>query len=114
MSSEMRSVPLLFVCRSVIESLLPLGFYYRELDRFAASSRNLSSIVDKMGILLARRPSEPAEGGARPSAYRRAVANGIVEILSVYRAVVLQVEQRLLADPEPILATVTQGLNKVL
>ncbi|CAA6662025.1 unnamed protein product [Spirodela intermedia] len=86
--------------RSVIESLLPLGFYYRELDHFAASSRNLSSIVDKQGYPLRNHSSESA------------VANGIVEILSVYRAAVLQVEQRLLADPDPILATVTQGLNK--
>lgn len=45
--------------------------------------------------------------------YRRAIANGIVEILSVYRSAVLQVEQKLLEDPTPILATVTQGLNKV-
>lgn len=47
------------------------------------------------------------------SVYRRAIANGIVEILSVYRSVVLQIEQKMLADPLPILATVTQGLNKV-
>uniref|UniRef100_A0A1D1XWR6 Gamma-tubulin complex component n=1 Tax=Anthurium amnicola TaxID=1678845 RepID=A0A1D1XWR6_9ARAE len=99
--------------RSVIEGLLPLGFYCRELDRFASSSRNLSSIVDKKGTPQLPRASQPVERRTtKQSAYRRAVANGIVEILSVYRAVILQVEQRLLADPEPILATVTQGLNK--
>lgn len=48
------------------------------------------------------------------SVYRRAIANAIVEILSVYRSAVLQIEQKLLADPLPALATVTQGLNKVL
>lgn len=47
------------------------------------------------------------------SVYRRAIANGITEILSVYRSAVLQVEQNLLSDPLPILATVTHGLNKV-
>jgi hypothetical protein len=45
--------------------------------------------------------------------YRRAIANGIVEILSVYRSAVLHIEQKLLAEPIPILATVTQGLAKV-
>lgn len=49
----------------------------------------------------------------RPSVYRRAIANGIVEILSVYRSAVLQIEQKLLSETLPILATVTQGLNKV-
>lgn len=48
-----------------------------------------------------------------PSVYRRAIANGIVEILSVYRSAVLHIEQKLLAETTPILATVTQGLNKV-
>ncbi|GJM94648.1 hypothetical protein PR202_ga11312 [Eleusine coracana subsp. coracana] len=46
------------------------------------------------------------------SVYRRAIANGITEILSVYRSAVLQIEQNLLSDPLPILATVTHGLNK--
>lgn len=55
-----------------------------------------------------------AKGKAEnPSVYRRAIANGIVEILSVYRSAVLHIEQRLLSDSMPILATVTQGLNKV-
>lgn len=49
----------------------------------------------------------------KPSVYRRALANGIVEVLSVYRSAVLHIEQKLLSDSLPILATVTQGLNKV-
>lgn len=50
----------------------------------------------------------------KPSVYRRAIANGVVEILSVYRSAVLHIEQKLLSESLPILATVTQGLNKVL
>ncbi|XP_050235659.1 gamma-tubulin complex component 4 homolog isoform X2 [Mercurialis annua] len=48
----------------------------------------------------------------KQSVYRRAIANGIVEILSVYRSAVLHIEQTLLSETDPILATVTQGLNK--
>lgn len=54
-----------------------------------------------------------SSGEKKPSVYRRAIANGIVEILSVYRSAVLHIEQQLLAETRPILATVTQGLNKV-
>ncbi|XP_078445442.1 GAMMA-TUBULIN COMPLEX PROTEIN 4 isoform X1 [Wolffia australiana] len=101
--------------RCVIERLLPLGFYYRELDRFAASCRNLSSVVDKQGVCRKGVALGSLNGGSSsPSTYRRAVANGVVEILSAYRAAVLQLEQRLLGDPEPILATVTQGMSKFL
>lgn len=46
--------------------------------------------------------------------YRRAIANGIVEVLSVYRSAVLHIEQKLLSDSLPILASVTHGLNKVI
>ena len=49
----------------------------------------------------------------KPSVYRRAIANGIVEILSVYRSAVLHIEQKLLSETLPFLASVTQGLNKV-
>ncbi|KAB2605126.1 gamma-tubulin complex component 4-like protein [Pyrus ussuriensis x Pyrus communis] len=69
--------------KALIEKIITLGFYYRELDRFSVQCRNLSWIRST-------------------NVYRRAVANGIVEILS----------QKLLADSVPILATVTQGLNK--
>ena len=96
--------------RGIIENLLPLGFYYRELYRFTVSCRNLCSAVGD-GDLLRKDHSYGRKIG--PSSYRKAVANGLVEILSVYRSVVLQLEQRLLADSNPILATVTQGLSKV-
>lgn len=104
-------------CRDLIERLITLGFYYRELDRFATVSRNLSWIRSANAAAAAsplERCSELAKRkDERPSVYRRAVANGIVEILSVYRSVVLQIEQKLLSETLPILATVTQGLNKV-
>ncbi|KAG6544059.1 hypothetical protein Mapa_014476 [Marchantia paleacea] len=47
-----------------------------------------------------------------PSVYRRALANGIAEVLAVYRSAVLKVEQNLLSDPVPVLASVTQGLHQ--
>lgn len=47
------------------------------------------------------------------SVYCRALANGIAEVLAVYRSAVLQVEQTLMADPVPVLAAVTQGLHQV-
>ncbi|KAG8485624.1 hypothetical protein CXB51_018954 [Gossypium anomalum] len=48
----------------------------------------------------------------KPSIYRRAFANGLVEVLSVYRSVVLQIEQKLLSETMPILPIAFQGLNK--
>lgn len=100
-------------CRDVIERLITLGFYYRELDRFATKSRNLSWIRTANMSPLSR-TSEVVKGKKESqSVYRRAIANGIVEVLSVYRSAVLQIEQKLLSDSVPILATVTQGLNKV-
>ncbi|KAF5931360.1 hypothetical protein HYC85_032233 [Camellia sinensis] len=98
--------------RDVIERIITLGFYYRELDRFAAKSRNLSWIRSANESPMSR-TSELINGKKeKRSVYRRAIANGIVEVLSVYRSAVLQIEQKLLADSVPILATVTQGLNK--
>ncbi|CAL5423489.1 unnamed protein product [Camellia sinensis] len=100
--------------RDVIERIITLGFYYRELDRFAAKSRNLSWIRSANESPMSR-TSELINGKKeKQSVYRRAIANGIVEVLSVYRSAVLQIEQKLLADSVPILATVTQGLNKRL
>ncbi|KAI3741789.1 hypothetical protein L1987_59466 [Smallanthus sonchifolius] len=87
--------------RDIIEKTIRLGFYYRELDRFATKSRNLSWI--RFGN------ESPMKN---QSVYRRAIANGLVEVLSVYRSAVLHMEQKLLSDPLPILATVTQSLNK--
>jgi len=101
-----------FTYRSAIERLIPLGFYYRELNIFATVSRNLTSIHATRDFPTQQTSVLTGKSG-KSSIYRRAIANGIVEILSVYKAAVLQVEQNLLADPVPILSTVTQGLNKV-
>lgn len=100
--------------RDVIERIITLGFYYRELDRFATKSRNLSWIKSASANVspLERSEEISKRKSEHQSVYRRAIANAIVEILSVYRSAVLQIEQKLLADPLPILATVTQGLNK--
>ncbi|CAM8980751.1 unnamed protein product [Rhodiola kirilowii] len=98
--------------RDVIERLISLGFYYRELDRFATKSRDLSWIRSANVSPLSR-ISESSKGKKeKPSVYRRAIANGFVEILSVYRSAVLHIEQKLLSESVPILATVTHCLNK--
>lgn len=96
--------------------MIKLGFYYRELDRFAKKSRNLSWISSVTSVHPLERADEFSKQSRekkKPSVYRRAIANGIGEILSVYRSAVLHIEQKLLAEITPILATVTQGLNKV-
>ncbi|KAK7277758.1 hypothetical protein RJT34_22775 [Clitoria ternatea] len=90
--------------RELIERIIVLGFYYREMERFSAKSRNLSWIRSTNVNPLSKKEKQ--------SVYRRALANGIVEILSVYRSAVLHIEQKLLSETMPILATVTQGLNK--
>lgn len=90
--------------RELIERIIVLGFYYREMERFSAKSRNLSWIGSSN--------ANPLEKKEKCSVYRRALASGIVEILSVYRSAVLHIEQKLLSETMPILATVTQGLNK--
>lgn len=95
--------------RDLIERIITLGFYYRELDRFATKSRNLSWIRSANASPLERNSELSPE---KQSVYRRAIANGVVEILSVYRSAVLHIEQKLLAETVPILATVIQGLNK--
>ncbi|XP_057828040.2 gamma-tubulin complex component 4 [Cryptomeria japonica] len=97
--------------REILERLLRLGFFYRELDRFAVKSRNLSWITCANHDFQIQDPVV-MKGKKRPSVYRRALANGISEVLSIYRSAVLQVEQNFLADPVPVLASVTQGLNK--
>lgn len=98
--------------RQVIERVITLGFYYRELERFAAKSRDLSWIRSSNESPLSRATEILKGKKLKPSVYRRALANGIVEVLSVYRSAVLHIEQKLLSDSLPILATVTQGLNK--
>lgn len=99
--------------RQVIERVITLGFYYRELERFAAKSRNLSWIRHSNESPLTRATEILKVKKLKPSVYRRALANGIVEVLSIYRSAVLHIEQKLLSDSLPILASVTQGLNKV-
>lgn len=98
--------------RSAIERLISLGFYYRELNRFATESCDLSWIQSSVEVSSPNADITLKGKVRKGSAYRRAIANGIAEILSVYRSAVLQVEQNLLSDPLPILATVTHGLNK--
>ncbi|XP_022757962.1 gamma-tubulin complex component 4 isoform X2 [Durio zibethinus] len=101
-----------FWARDLIDRLITLGFYYRELDRFATISRNLSWVRSADVSPLDRSSELSNPKTEKPSVYRRAIANGLVEILSVYRSAVLQIEQKLLSETIPILATVTQGLNK--
>ena len=110
-SSDSDALP----CRDLIERLIKLGFYYGELDRFAKKSRNLSWIRSVTSVHPLERADELSKQSRekKPSVYRRAIANGIGEILSVYRSAVLHIEQKLLAETTPILATVTEGLNKV-
>jgi gamma-tubulin complex component 4 len=91
----------------VLDRLLHLGFFYRELDNFCVNSRNLSWINSN------RQPQMPGTTVAQRSVYCRALANGITEVLAVYRSAVLQVEQSLMSDPVPVLAAVTQGLYQV-
>ncbi|KDP28172.1 hypothetical protein JCGZ_13943 [Jatropha curcas] len=98
--------------RDLIQRIISLGFYYRELDRFATKSRNLSWIRSSNVSPLARATELSHNTTEKPSVYRRAIANGVVEILSVYRSAVLHIEQKLLSETVPILATITQGLNK--
>ncbi|CAN1801933.1 Gamma-tubulin complex component 4 [Linum perenne] len=95
--------------RDLVERIIALGFYYRELDRFASQSRNLSCVRSSFAS-----PVAELSNNATESVYRRAIANGIVEILSIYRSAVLHIEQKLLSETVPILATLTQGLNKVV
>lgn len=98
--------------KEVIERIITLGFYYRELDRFASKCRNLSWIRSLKDSPLLSNPEILKGKNLKQSVYRRAVANGIVEVLSLYRSAVLHIEQKLLSDSLPILASVTQGLNK--
>ncbi|EPS72084.1 hypothetical protein M569_02672 [Genlisea aurea] len=100
--------------REVIERLITLGFYYRELERFSAKCRNLSWIRSSNFSPLSRAAENSKGKKVKPSLYRRALANGIVEVLSVYRSAVLHIEQKFLTDSLPILSIVTQGLNKFL
>ncbi|KAF3784069.1 Gamma-tubulin complex component 4 [Nymphaea thermarum] len=96
--------------RDVIERLVCLGLYYRKLTEFVAKSRNPNVAWITYGNVQNQAPVSLKVENKMPSVYRKAIANGVAEILSVYRSAVLQVEQQVLADPVPILATVTKGL----
>ncbi|BBN17581.1 gamma-tubulin complex component 4 [Marchantia polymorpha subsp. ruderalis] len=100
--------------RELLDRLLRLGFYYRELDRFVMRSRNLSWIRTPYPNVdtVTNAASALVKREKAPSVYRRALANGIAEVLAVYRSAVLKVEQNLLSDPVPVLASVTQGLHQ--
>lgn len=94
--------------RELLNRLLRLGYYYRELDTYSTQSRNLSwlrSLHDPVSLSEKR--------SQRTSVYQRALANGVVESLSFYRSAVLKVEQNILSDPVPVLAGVTQELQQV-
>lgn len=101
------------VCRDVIDRIITLGFYYRELNRFAMKSRNLSWIRSTNHSPLALTSELGKPKTPKQSVYRRAIANGVMEVLSIYKSAVLHIEHKLLSDTLPILAAVTQGLNKV-
>ncbi|KAG8389500.1 hypothetical protein BUALT_Bualt02G0235900 [Buddleja alternifolia] len=85
----------------------------RTFCRTSNYTRVLSWIRSSNESLLSRATELLKGKKVKPSVYRRALLNGIVEVLSVYRSAVLHIEQKLLSDSLPILATVTQGLNKV-
>ncbi|KAL5060660.1 hypothetical protein RYX36_032264 [Vicia faba] len=89
--------------RELIERIITLGFYYRELEQFSSKSRNLNWIRYENATLL--------ENKEKPSVYRKAISNGIIEILSVYTSLILHIEQLLLGETMPILVTVTQWVN---
>ncbi|KAL2612318.1 hypothetical protein R1flu_024010 [Riccia fluitans] len=98
--------------REMLNRLLRLGFYYRELDQFALRCRNLSWIKLSNPDTVTNAATALVKREYSPSVYRRALANGIAEVLAVYRAAVLKVEQNLLSDPLPVLASVTEGLHR--
>ncbi|KAG4917296.1 hypothetical protein JHK87_054853 [Glycine soja] len=91
-------------------NLISINKYFVSFNKFIILAPDIS-FIDPSDRSANANPLEKKEKG---SVYRRALANGIVEILSVYRSAVLHIEQKLLSENMPILATVTQGLNKFL
>ncbi|KAK9803977.1 hypothetical protein WJX72_009639 [[Myrmecia] bisecta] len=71
--------------RDILDELVTLGFHFRCLDSFVAAERDHASL--KTGSL-----------------YRRALATGLSELLDVYGAAILQIQQHVLRDPCPTLA----------
>ncbi|KAI5078166.1 hypothetical protein GOP47_0007990, partial [Adiantum capillus-veneris] len=95
--------------REILERLLRLGFYYHELDNFTRQSLNLGWVKFSYG---SADTLETGSSSKRASVYTRALANGISEVLAVYRSAVLKVEQDLLSDATPVLSSLTKDLNK--
>ncbi|KAH6559292.1 hypothetical protein KP509_1Z015200 [Ceratopteris richardii] len=95
--------------REILERLLRLGYFYHELENFTIQSLNLGWMKHSPG---SPGSSNATSSNMLASVYTRALANGISEILAVYRSAVLKVEQDLLADPTPVLSSLTKDLNK--
>lgn len=89
-----------------------LGFFYHELDQFSMHCMNLGWMHSPY-TCTRKDHLEVKNRKVVVSIYTRALANGINEVLSVYRSAVLKVEQDLLSDMAPVLSSVTQHLNKV-
>eukprot|EP00250_Pteridium_aquilinum_P022274 c25338_g1_i2 orf=77-2320(+) len=97
--------------KEILEHLLRLGYYYSELDKFTMQSLNLGWIKSPYGLV--EHDSLDTKTSTKPaSVYTRALANGVAEVLAVYRSAVLKVEQNLLSDAAPVLSNVTKDLNK--
>ncbi|KAD4982468.1 hypothetical protein E3N88_19139 [Mikania micrantha] len=86
--------------------VIDMSMHMQPLRRLITAN---SAIKDHIYKILALKGMTPTKN---QSVYRRAIANGLVEVLSVHKYDVLHMEQKLLSDPLPILATVTQSLNK--
>lgn len=70
--------------RAVLDEVVTLGFHFRELDAWARRERDPG---------VGPRELKSVQG----SAYRRAMAAGVEEVLEVYSSAVLRLEQQLLA-----------------
>ena len=102
----------IYICREILERLLRLGFFYHELDQFSMHCMNLGWMQSPYACTK-KDSLDMKDPKTVVSIYTRALANGINEVLSVYRSAVLKVEQDLLSDMTPVLSSVTQHLNKV-
>lgn len=91
-----------FFCREQLNRLAALGAHYAALEAFLEAAINSNLGGPDAGF------------AAPPSLYRVALANGISELLDVFRSAVLRVEAHLLqlSTPPPLL-TVQQFLLEV-
>ncbi|CAD7697778.1 unnamed protein product [Ostreobium quekettii] len=78
--------------RELLNDLVKLGFHYRALDVF----------VEKEGV-----PSPSSVGGGM---YRRALAAGVSELLAVYKAAILQIQQHLMTEATPVIPAIRHFL----